>query len=209
MTKRGKFITFEGVEGAGKSTQLKKLAAYLEQKGYEVVQTREPGGTEGAEQIRSLLLNGDVNKWDGTTEILLFFAGRRNHVEQKIRPALERGAIVLCDRFTDSTIAYQHYGHGASMDMLKDIKKYSIEDFQPDMTLILDLDVEDGMKRAKAVEINRFEDMKMDFHRRVQKGFQDIAKSEPERCEYMKIDGLDIEQVSEQINKKVDSLLES
>lgn len=206
--RKGKFITFEGVEGAGKSTQLGRLTSYLEEHGYEVISTREPGGTEGAEQIRDLLVNGDVNKWDGITETLLFFAGRRNHIEQLIKPALERGAIVICDRFTDSTIAYQHYGHGASMDMLNDIKKHAIGDFEPDLTFVLDLDIEEGMRRAREVEINRFEDMEMDFHRRVQKGFQEISKSNPERCEYITVDGLGIDDVLDKIKARTEKLLE-
>ncbi len=180
---RGKFITFEGGEGAGKSTQVGLLARTLEAKGMDVLTTREPGGTEGAEEIRDLLLNGDLERWHGKTEALLHFAARVEHLDKTIFPALEAGVWVICDRFTDSTMAYQGYGHCLDINCLARLQEFAIADASPDLTLLLDLKVEDGLARAFARHGNedRYERRDADFHRRIRKGFLRIAENEPER----------------------------
>lgn len=181
---RGLFITLEGGEGSGKSTQAKRLCAALEALGHEITITREPGGSPGAEAIRSLLVTGAADRWDGMTEALLLFAARRDHVERTIRPALESGHIVICDRFTDSTMAYQGYGHDLGRKTVEQLSELVLGDFKPDLTLILDLPVEDGLKRAisRGGDEQRYEDMDVAFHHRLRDGFLDIAKREPDRC---------------------------
>lgn len=186
---KGKFITFEGGDGAGKSLQMKKFAEYLEAKGIEVVLTREPGGTEVGKEIRRLLVEGDKDKFDEITEVLLFYADRRIHLEKLIKPALEEGKYVLSDRFNDSTIAYQFYGSNKFsdtkiMDMLYQIVA---GDFKPDMTVLLDVDVKIGLERSfkKSQEmVNkelRFECVDVSFHERLRKGYLDMAKKDEER----------------------------
>jgi len=181
---RGLFITFEGGEGSGKSTQLKRLAEQLKEARYDVLLTREPGGSPGAEAIRSLLVTGAPDRWDGMTEALLFFAARRDHVERTVKPAISDGKIVISDRFADTTMAYQGYGHDLGRDVVERLYTLSIGTFKPDLTLIFDLPVEDGLKRAAARggEEHRFEDMNISFHQRLRDGFLDIAEREPERC---------------------------
>lgn len=181
---RGLFITLEGGEGSGKSTQSKLLQAKLESEGHSVVTTREPGGSPGAEAIRSLLVTGATDRWDGMTEALLLFAARRDHVERTIKPALDSGAIVICDRFTDSTMAYQGYGHDLGRAPVEQLNKIALNDFKPDITLILDLSVEEGLKRAvsRGGDEQRYEDMDVAFHHRLREGFIDIAKRDPNRC---------------------------
>ena len=180
----GRFITLEGGEGAGKSTQIARLAAWLTGRGRDVVTTREPGGAPGAEMIRKLLVEGPTERWDGTTEALLHFAARRDHLRQTVWPALERGAWVLSDRFADSTRAYQGWGHGLDLDMLDRLYDVAVGAFHPDLTLILDLPVEMGLARAaqrRGAE-TRYESLPRDFHERVRKGFIAIAASDPARC---------------------------
>ena len=181
---KGRFITFEGGEGAGKSTQLKRLAESLRQRGIEVVTTREPGGSPGAEQIRGLLVSGEPDRWDGMTEALLHFAARRDHLRATVWPALEAGKWVLCDRFADSTLAYQGYGHGLPHETIRDLYRLTVGDFAPDLTLILDLPVEAGLNRAGARggSEDRYEKMGHAFHQRLRDGFLTIAAEEPRRC---------------------------
>ncbi|HTH16074.1 MAG TPA: dTMP kinase [Magnetospirillum sp.] len=181
---RGRFITFEGGEGAGKSTQLKMLAEALARAGIEVVTTREPGGSKGAEAIRALLVTGEVDRWDAETEALLHSAARRDHLVKTVWPALERGAWVVCDRFADSTLAYQGYGHGLSKDFITGLTRLVLGDFTPDLTLILDLPVEEGLKRAggRGGAEDRYERMGTAFHERLRQGFLDIAARDPGRC---------------------------
>ncbi|MEQ8604078.1 MAG: dTMP kinase [Marivibrio sp.] len=179
----GRFITLEGGEGAGKSTQIKHLAAALEAAGRAVVTTREPGGSPGAEEIRALVVSGAPDRWDPPTEALLMFAARRDHVERLIKPALARGDWVLCDRFTDSTSAYQGEAHGLGRDWVRRLAQEVLGDFSPDLTLIFDLPVEDGLKRAgRRGGEDRFERMATGFHQRLRDGFLAIAAEEPERC---------------------------
>ena len=185
MTK-GIFITFEGGEGAGKSTQVKKLAEYLKEKGIDSVLTREPGGSPGAEEIRSVILSGKKDKWDSLSEILLFSAARRNHLTQVIWPNIDAGKWVICDRFADSTMAYQGYGRNDNLLTQKDIQslyKLIAGEFKPDITFILDIPPEEGLKRAfDRGTTNRMEDMDMSFHHNLRKAFLDIARQEPDRC---------------------------
>ncbi|HEV2531616.1 dTMP kinase [Phenylobacterium sp.] len=188
---RGRFITFEGGEGAGKSTQLKRLAARLEGLGLDVVATREPGGSPGAESIRELVLNGAADRWSPVTETLLMYAARRDHIERVIRPALERGAWVVCDRFADSTRAYQGAAGGTDPALIAAMETYILEDTRPDLTLIFDFPPEIGLKRATArpgAEL-RFESKGMAFHERLREGFLAIAKAEPGRCVVIPADG--------------------
>jgi dTMP kinase len=180
----GHFITLEGGEGAGKSTQARRLAAILETRGVASVVTREPGGSPGAEDIRTLLVNGEPGRWDALTEMLLLFAARADHVSRTIRPALNAGKFVICDRFTDSTYAYQGVGRGTPRETIRRIESVVLEDFKPDMTLILDLPVEVGLKRAgtRGAAESRFENFDTDFHERLRQAFLDIARRSPDRC---------------------------
>lgn len=179
----GRFITLEGGEGAGKSTQIARLAERLKIK-HEVVTTREPGGSPGAEMIRKLLVEGPAERWDGTTEALLHFAARRDHLRMTVWPALEHGAWVISDRFADSTRAYQGWGHGLDLATLDRLYSVAVGVFRPDLTLILDLPVDAGLARAatrRGAE-TRYESLPREFHDRVREGFLTIARLEPERC---------------------------
>lgn len=180
----GRFITLEGGEGAGKSTQIARLKDKLERLGHAVVATREPGGAPGAEMVRKLLVEGPAERWDGTTEALLHFAARRDHLRSTVWPALKRGAWVISDRFADSTVAYQGYGYGVDRLMLDKLYGIAVGDFRPDLTLILDLPVETGLGRAAARRGSetRYESLAVDFHGRVRKGFLEIATADPGRC---------------------------
>ncbi|MDP1841062.1 MAG: dTMP kinase [Reyranella sp.] len=180
----GRFITLEGGEGAGKSTQVLRLKKWLGSRGHEVVATREPGGAPGAELVRKLLVEGPAERWDGVTEALLHFAARRDHLRSTVWPALKRGAWVISDRFADSTMAYQGYGHGADRTMLGGLYDMAVGEFRPDLTLILDLPVETGLARAAARRgtETRYENLPVAFHERVRAGFLDIAAVDPERC---------------------------
>jgi len=185
---RGRFITFEGGEGAGKSTQIRLLAAALQAAGTEVCVTREPGGSPGAEQIRELLVTGETGRWDAMTELLLLYAARRDHVQRLIEPALARGCWVLCDRFADSTMAYQGYGHGLDLDRIAELHRLVLGDMKPDLTLVLDLAPEIGLARTRADgeaerrgSEDRFERMELAFHERMREGFHAIAAADPER----------------------------
>jgi dTMP kinase len=179
----GRFITLEGGEGAGKSTQIARLAERLKVS-HEVVTTREPGGSPGAEMIRKLLVEGPAERWDGTTEALLHFAARRDHLRTTVWPALERGAWVISDRFADSTRAYQGWGHGLDLFTLDRLYDVAVGVFRPDLTLILDLPVDAGLARAAARRSaeTRYESLPRAFHERVREGFLTIARNEPERC---------------------------
>jgi len=180
----GRFITLEGGEGAGKSTQIAKLKAWLEGRGHRVTATREPGGSPAAEMIRKLMVEGPVERWDGTTEALLHFAARHEHLRSTVWPALERGEWVVSDRFADSTLAYQGYGHGIERRIFEQLYDVAVGTFRPDLTVILDLPVETGLKRAAARRGSetRYESLPLDFHRRVRAGFLEIARREPTRC---------------------------
>ena len=183
----GLFITFEGGEGSGKTTQIRLLKEAMEQMGKEVLLTREPGGSEGAEKIRPLLVSGNAN-WDALTEVLLFSVARRDHLVNKIWPALKEGKIVLCDRFADSTLAYQGYGRKDDKELqqkLIDLYQMIAGDFRPDLTFILDIDPEIGLKRScdrLGNNERRFEDMDIQFHKNLRQAFLKIAQQDNQRC---------------------------
>ena len=196
----GRFITLEGGEGTGKSTQIKRLASALEQRGIQVLASREPGGSPGAEQIRKLMVEGEPGRWDAITETLLAYAARADHVARTIGPALRAGTWVISDRFNDSTFAYQGAGRGLDRETIRRIDSAVLDDFQPDLTLILDLDVTLGLKRANAragVE-NRFEKFGADFHEKLRQAFLDIARRNPDRCRLIDASGTE-DQVAEAI----------
>lgn len=180
----GRFITIEGGEGSGKSTQIRLLMKAFAAISLPAIHTREPGGTEGAEAIRDLLLRGDAGKWDDITETLLFYAARREHLARVVWPAMAEDTHVVCDRFADSTRVYQGFGKGLGDDYVRAIHHLTLGDFQPDVTLWLDIDVANGLERATSrpgeQEI-RFESMQQSFHERVRTGFEHLAKSEPHR----------------------------
>ncbi len=184
MNGRGSFITLEGGEGTGKSTQVARLADALTGAGIEAVVTREPGGAEGAEEIRALLVRGNVVRWEPMTEVLLHYAARSEHLQKTVMPALDRGQWVISDRFADSTMAYQGHGHGIDREVIEGLHRLVVGEFAPDLTVILDLDVEAGLERAKSVHPgeDRYERMDIEFHRRLRQGFLDIAEKEPDRC---------------------------
>ena len=181
---RGCFITFEGGEGAGKSTQIRRLAERLRAAGRDIVLTREPGGSPGAESIRELLLNGAVDRWSPLTEALLMNAARRDHIERVIAPALARGAVVLCDRFADSTRAYQGAGGAVDAAIIAQLESAVVGEMRPDLTLIFDLPVAEGLRRALSRNggEERFEAKGEAFHERLRAAYLDIARSEPDRC---------------------------
>ena len=182
----GLFMTFEGGEGSGKSTQIRLLAAKLETLGRQLVLTREPGGTPEAEAVRALLVSGEVARWTAKSEALLNYAAREQHLEQVIRPALARGDIVLCDRFMDSTRAYQGYAGGCDMGFIDALETAVVGATRPRLTLILDLDPAVGLERAHArgdagLE-DRYERKGLGFHAKLREGFLDIQRHDPERC---------------------------
>ncbi len=207
---QGVFITFEGGEGAGKSTQVKALAQSLRQKGQTVLTTREPGGSPGAENIRGLLLEGEASRWDARSEALLHFIARRDHAQKVILPALRRGDWVLCDRFSDSTMAYQGYGHQLGRAAIEAIAETALGDLDrdlltPRLTIILDLAVAVGLERAKSrgAGADRYESMDLAFHERLRQGFLQIAKDHPARCAV-----LSAEPAADQVAADILSLVE-
>lgn len=200
---RGRFITFEGGEGAGKSTQIGRLAEALAEEGIPVVATREPGGSPGAEKIRTLLLDPAAH-WDPPTEVLLHFAARADHYTTRIAPALKAGKWVLCDRFADSTLAYQGYGKGLPLRSLNALNRFTLEDLAPDLTFVLDVPVALGLERAAArsTATDRFEALGRDFHERLRRGFRRIAAQKRERCVLIDSSG-DIEAVQGLVREAV------
>ena len=177
------FITFEGPDGSGKSTQLKLLASALREEGVDIITTREPGGTEIGDQIRAVIMNMKNKAMDPRTELLLFNASRAQLVEELIRPSLAAGKIILCDRYADSTMAYQGYGHGLDKDELRRLLNFATGGLKPDLTLLFDISAEAGLKRrlSNHDEWNRMDDYALQFHERVRGGFLELAAADPER----------------------------
>jgi dTMP kinase len=183
---KGLFITVEGPEGAGKSTILTKIFNRLLQEGFDVIQTREPGGISIAEQIREVILNTKNTEMDKRTEALLYAAARRQHLVEKVIPALAEGKIVICDRFIDSSLAYQGNARGVGMEEVMNINQFAIEDKMPDLTLYFDIDPEEGLKRIakhNGREVNRLDLESVDFHTRVREGYQKLMKQYPDRIQ--------------------------
>ena len=188
----GLFITFEGGEGSGKTSQINRLAQTLSASGHKVITTREPGGTPEAEKIRNLLVQRDGGNWTPLAEVLLLFAARSLHVERVIQPALMTGKIVISDRFTDSTRAYQGYGHGLDLETIEEVNSIVLNGLEPDLTFILDIDPQTGLGRSErrlaaeqfmgARSEDRFEKLELDFHERLRQGFLKIASTYPKRC---------------------------
>lgn len=184
MAKPGRFITFEGGEGTGKSTQAKRLKAALEGRKIPTLVTREPGGSPGAEEIRKLIVEGDPGRWDPLTEALLLYAARTDHTERTIKPALARGEWVISDRYSDSSYAYQGGGRGLNRETVRRIEAIAIADFKPELTFILDIDPAIGLARTqgRTGKETRFEEFDLAFHERMRKSFLDIAKRNADRC---------------------------
>ena len=184
MKKKGFFITFEGIDGSGKSTQIRKLAKFLEDNGFDIIITREPGGSVGGEEIRNLLLQGAVDRWSAETEILLFTAARRDHLERIILPALQGGKIVICDRFTDSTRMYQGMRGPKLRDLVDKLTKEVIN-CDPDLTIVIDIDPEISLERAKSRKTaeERFEDFGVDLQKKMRRGFLDLSREFSSRIE--------------------------
>lgn len=215
MSQNPLFISFEGGEGAGKSTQIRLLSAWLEERGIDHILTREPGGCAGAELIRDLVLKGATDRWEPMTEALLITAARTEHVEKVIKPALAAGKWILCDRFFDSTVAYQGAGHGLGMQKMRDLQVASFGSIKPDITFLLDIPVADGLARAHARERekvahadkeDRFERMGSAFHETLYLAFKTIAAEEPERFRVIDARGT-IENMQQQIINVVDAVL--
>jgi dTMP kinase len=207
------FVTFEGPEGSGKTTQMELLRAYLEEKGYSVFATREPGGTSIGDQIRAILLDPRNTEMLPASEALLFSTARAQIVHQVIRPHLEQGDIVLCDRYADSTLAYQGYGRGLDLEMLHAITAFATGGLKPDLTIYLDIDVEEGLRRKLAAhttgktEWNRLDRQEIGFHRRVREGYLQMAAKEPDR--WLVIDATQpVEAIQALIRARVEAKLE-
>lgn len=181
---RGRFISFEGGEGGGKSTQVRLLAERLRARGHEVVCTREPGGSTGAEALRALLVQGEVDRWSPTAETLILYAAREDHLQRTIRPALAAGAWVICDRFADSTRAYQGAAGAVASSLIAALESAVVGETWPDLTLVFDLPPELGLARAagRSGAEARFEAKGIEFHTRLREGFRALAAAEPERC---------------------------
>ena len=205
MRDKGYFISFEGIDGSGKSTQIQRLADFLRSLSFDIVVTREPGGSVGGEEIRKLLLQGDVDRWSAETEILLFTAARRDHLERIILPAMKNGQIVICDRFTDSTRMYQGM-RGPKLKKLVDMLDKEIIGHDPDLTILIDIDPEIGLRRAKSRETveERFEDFGLELQKKMRKGFLDLSKQFSNRISV--IDGL---QSEDKVSKEICSLVKA
>ena len=194
---RGRFITFEGGEGAGKTTQARLLVERLRARGLDVLQTREPGGSPGAEEIRGIAVSGEADRWSARTETLLMYAARSDHLERTILPALAAGCWVVCDRFADSSRVYQGAGGGTPESLIEALDDAVVNGDQPDLTLVFDLPVEVGLDRAfgRGLFETRFESKGLAFHQKLRDGFLQVAERHPERCVVLDATG-EVEAVS-------------
>ena len=205
---KGLFITIEGPDGSGKSTQVENIVKYFEDKGRTVVRTREPGGTPISEKLREILLDPENSEMSAVTEMMIYAAARAQHVSEKIRPAIEHGEIVVCDRFMDSSIAYQGYGRGLG-SVVRDVNMIAVEGLLPDITFFMDIDPAVGRERIarnRGVE-DRLEREAMDFHYRLYDGFKAICAAEPERVVRIDADR-SVEEIRNDIYAKLDELIE-
>ena len=204
---KGKFISFEGIEGTGKSTQAKLLQQHLLDRGREVVLTEEPGGTLISLRIREILLSVDHKNMKPLTELLLYNAARMQHIHEVILPAVDRGAIVITDRFTDSTYAYQGYGRGIDFKLLESIDRIATDCLRPDLTLLLDLDVETGLKRNRRInKTDRLELENVEFHQRVRRGYHELAAREPDRIKLIHASG-SIQEIQDIVVSVIENIL--
>lgn len=203
----GLFITMEGPDGSGKSTQIELLRDYLSGKGYDIIVCREPGGTKISEAIRQVILNKDFTEMGYMTEMLLYAAARAQLVEEVIRPALKERKIVLCDRFVESSAVYQGIARGMGIDLVYEVNGYAIGDTMPDLTIMIDIDAETGISRKrKQAELDRMEREAMDFHKKVAEGYREIAKQDLDRIQI--VDGRgSIEDIHRQITAAVDKII--
>jgi dTMP kinase len=205
------FITLEGPEGSGKTTQMPLLVSWLSEHGYDVLAVREPGGTRIGDAVRAILLDKAATNMDARAELLLFCSSRAQLVAERIRPHLAANGIVVCDRFADSTLAYQGYARGLDLDLLRTLLRFATYDTTPDLTLFLDIDVEAGLRRKAAHgdsgEWNRLDAETVDFHRRVRAGYQALAAADPQRWAIIRVDA-PIDYVQHQIRAAVTSALE-
>jgi dTMP kinase len=203
MSRVKRFISFEGIEGSGKSTQVKLLGEYLVSKGHNVITTVEPGGTHIGTKIRNLLLEPQ-NHMDPLTELILYYASRAQHVREVIYPAILKNTVVITDRFTDSTVAYQGYARGLDLSIIHALDEIVVPDLKPFLTFLLDLDVEEGLRRnRRAQKEDRFEMETLEFHTRVRKGFLQIAAHEPERIKV-----IDASRSTEEVNREITGIIE-
>jgi len=209
MVKPGKFITLEGSEGSGKTTNMAYIEQLLEEAGVELIVTREPGGTPLGETIREILLDSRQTSMSEDTELMLMFAARAQHMHEKIRPALDAGKWVLCDRFVDATYAYQGGGRGISLERIGKLDNWVLNGFKPELTLYLDIGVAQGLKRAEArAELDRFEKEKIDFFERVRSGYLNRVEAEPER--FRVVDASEpLEQVQRSIKSHIEQFIRS
>lgn len=204
MVPNGIFITLEGPDGSGKSTQVENIKEFFTKAGRDVVVSREPGGTPISEKLRGIVLDADHSEMDDVTEMFIYAAARAQHVAEKIKPALESGAVVVCDRFVDSSIAYQGYGRGLG-DQVEEVNRYAISGLEPNVTFFMDLDPEIGRSRIGKDVRDRLEQQKMDFHYRVYEGYKALAAKYPERI--MRIDAAKtIDEIKAEIETKLSSL---
>lgn len=202
-----RFISFEGPDGGGKSTQIKLLSARLRRVGWTVVETAEPGGTAIGQQIRKVLLDGRNKELSPVTELLLYFASRAQNVDQCIRPALERGALVIADRYTDSTLVYQGWGRELGEDVVRSLHRIACRSIEPQLTICLDVDLEVGATRMGArAEADRLEQQSRDFHERVRAGYRKLAEEEPERIKVVDASG-SVDEVATEVWRIVEAAL--
>ena len=208
---RGIFITVEGMEGSGKTTHCEKISAYLEKKGLEVIRVHEPGGTRIGEQVRNILLSAGNEEMIDRTELFLFLASRSQLVEEVIRPSMAAGKVIVCDRYIDSTVAYQGYGRGVDEKFIRLLNKFVVGNVKPDLTIILDVDAPIGLRRARKrlgeKEPDRIEKATLSFHQRVRQGYLSLLRTEHERIRIVDA-GRDVKKTERSIKRHIDNFLE-
>ena len=206
---KGLFITIEGIDGAGKSTQINLLSEYLKNTNKNFIITREPGGTDISEKIRKIILDNNNNNMNNITETILYAASRAQHIQEKIKPALTNGKIVICDRFVDSSIAYQVYARNISLELVENINKYATENIEPDITIYLDLLPAEAIKRKKSMQKNldRIENENLEFYTKVYNGYQNLLTKYPQRIKKIKA-SKSIDEIHKEIINYINTFLE-